>query len=281
MLLLILPLLVLSIACADILPSVFESENSPDIPAEPFIQEGALDEEQEIDDEKKQECTLETTTPESNESNSTVDEIPLASGVTLIIEESTEPWNSIKGWIIYTDSEEPELLFDSWWGHYAVSPDSVRVMYFSCEYDHRGGELGILNVLDRSTFILEFIGNEEDYLPWNTEDFAVINFLWFDSDIILVIRALEHGSATVGGDVYFFDISSGLHRRIISCGEHFQISHIKIIGDELVLTAALDNGGYNFIGDFHQINISRESIFDAIQNDSIIVLDNIPDIRDN
>jgi hypothetical protein len=90
---------------------------------------------------------------------------------------------------------------------------------------------------------------------------------------------LGAGSATAGGHVYYYNVENGSYKRIIQHGEHFQINDIKIIGDNLNLTAALDSGGFNYMGDFHQESIQLARIYDLIKANSTLTLDNVPDIR--
>ena len=220
-----------------------------------------------------------------------VAERPLAGGALLIAEEVTVvrakadggSWEKVdlKYSILYAGSEEPEFLYECYfesddiWRDVVVSPDLTRVVYFSDTFGHRGGIVSVLDVTKRTVFT-----------PFDeitaTYQFAPIRFIWLDDEIMLTIIAFAQGSATAGGSVHYYSFADGASESIIPQGNHFQFSELKIDGNELVLTAALDRGNANYHRDYmHEVKLQLMQIYEAIRTGSTITLDNIPNPADN
>ncbi|MCL1867310.1 MAG: DUF4652 domain-containing protein, partial [Oscillospiraceae bacterium] len=164
---------------------------------------------------------------------------------------------------------------------FEISPDLTKIAYFSDLFEHRGGVFEVFDIFAKESVCPEFDDYERSKRGEQTvTDTATTSFTWLDDEILLVVGAYMHGSATVGGWVYYYDITDGSNKRIIhGDGSRFHVNSIKKDGDNLDLEVALYHDGFNFMGNCvsEQIPISR--IRSLIEKGETLTLD-FPNIED-
>jgi hypothetical protein len=213
------------------------------------------------------------------------EEIPLADGAVLILQEIGRRFEfyQISFSVLYENSDEPVYLFtelfNSWFeigsdlsNLWHFSPDLSKIAYPHFNYDHRGGRLSILNLLNRETIVPQIDGVEN----YKT---GVTNYLWLNDEIMLLIITYVQGSATAGGSLHYYNNADGSNGLIIPLGEYFQIMWAEIDNNDLILTIILDSGE-----GFYQDNIIDEripltKIYELIENNESLIID-VPDIRE-
>jgi hypothetical protein len=192
-------------------------------------------------------------------------EIRLAGGASLLVEEN------VGAWLLYRGSNTPLPLHCTDWqdGHFAVSPDLVRVVYFHRLGDHGGGSIRIVNVLEHDSFEPEFSGRP-------VTDYHVLDFVWLDNEILLAVSRKHGGSSNGGGDLFYYNItdgSSGLLIPLTIVGDRFSpVWGVEIVGDELLVEVGLDEGGVTFWGSHVHDGIPLSRIYDLIESGGTLTL---------
>jgi hypothetical protein len=205
-------------------------------------------------------------TPEEEFYPHVLTEHPLADGATLIIETEGGAWRTRTGSVLYEDSDEPEYLFMYRYGeHFEISPDLTRIAYLYPLYDHRGGMLNILDVLEREIFMPEIDGIRR-------YDTDVTDLIWLDDEVMLLIVSHVQGSATAGGSLHYYNTADGSNGLIIPLGDHFQIAILETEDDYLKLTIGVHEGEVNQWKVYFE-SVPYEAIYELMQNGETLILD--------
>ena len=187
-----------------------------------------------------------------------IEEIPLANGAVLIIEQEKLDSNF---YILYKESTEPEFLFNLWSPHIEISTDRTKfAIAFIIEYTRN---LYIFDVLEQK--IIEPVFDEYSYIinPTGTNDLT-----WLNNNILLTVGGDFHHSGSKIGDVYYYNFSDKENKMIIS-HPNYQIAKFEIDDDNLVLTILIKSPTFNIIYE----TISLTKIYKLIENKETLILD--------
>jgi hypothetical protein len=204
--------------------------------------------------------------------------MPLVNGAKLIMGDGEYEWSK-SIFVKYENEVELVFLRDQFnMEVIRVSPDGTKIAYVDSHGIGFYGELYIFNVLTREANIIEVFNRHELRE-------APKRVAWLNDEILLVTVGLNQGSVTRGGDVHFYNITTGENRKIIAANDELnrtgyswaEFSYIEIYDDflELSVSVSFDSANNHFIyteriplNTIHELIASGETLFlDAVQID--------------
>ena len=149
-------------------------------------------------------------------------------------------------------------------GFIAPSPDGKHIAFnnYSWEYNT---PIYLYNVETKETRTLP------TSLP---EDETPSAMCWLDSRYLLFVCQFDHGTIVQGGDVYYYDIETDKHGKIIETDDPgmLQINDFHRYDDFILLTATQLEDEYLDPIDDKYFTVSYEQIYDLIETGDLLVL---------
>ena len=149
-------------------------------------------------------------------------------------------------------------------GFIAPSPDGKHIAFnnYSWEYNT---PIYLYNVETKETRTLP------TSLP---EDETPSAMCWLDSRYLLFVCQFDHGTIVQGGDVYYYDIETDKHGKIIETDDPgmLQINDFHRYDDFILLTATQLEDEYLDPIDDKYFTVSYEQIYDLIEKGDLLVL---------
>ncbi|MCL2108147.1 MAG: DUF4652 domain-containing protein [Oscillospiraceae bacterium] len=107
----------------------------------------------------------------------------------------------------YSDGELVELCEPFYLRTFDISPDRTKISFPTPQ--HGGGDFFYVDIPSRTvTQISEFNRRDLSLAPKRA--------VWLDDEILLVIAGLDQGSLSVGGNIYYYNITDGSNGKIIN-----------------------------------------------------------------
>ena len=149
-------------------------------------------------------------------------------------------------------------------GYIVPSPDGKHIAYnnYSWEYNT---PIYLYNVETKETRTLP------TSLP---EDETPSAMCWLDSRYLLFVCQFDHGTIVQGGDVYYYDIETDKHGKIIETDDPgmLQINDFHRYDDFILLTATQLEEEYLDPIDDKYFTVSYEQIYDLIETGTLLTL---------
>lgn len=140
----------------------------------------------------------------------------------------------------------------------AISPDKSKVAYIDVFAWEEIGNVYIYDVLEgKSEMVIEQnIDFEKEYTPKK--------LVWMDDERLLVVIGYAYGTASVGGDLYVYDIREEKLSLVISPEDYNEIKDVRLNKNEIILEYA------EFSGDMTEyttknVLYSKEDILELIR----------------
>ena len=156
----------------------------------------------------------------------------------------------------------------------AVKPDKNMFAFLEPWGFEETSKLLFYNVTTRKTKAIE--------IPEIPENNTAKEIVWLDNKLLLIIAGFDTGTVTVGGNLYFYDDTSGTSGLVIDC-KNQEISDIKLSDDNIMLTIVGREYQYvlanyvNIIRDTYTTEITIKELRRLIETGKIMEMPETPE----
>lgn len=165
----------------------------------------------------------------------------------------------------YPDGETAEIApIASDDGYIVPSPDGKHIAY-----NHYSWEF------NTPIYLYDLETKETRTLPTSLpEDETPSAMCWLDSRYLLFVCQFDHGTIVQGGDVYYYDIETDKHGKIIETDDPgmLQINDFHKYDDFILLTATQLEEEYLDPIDDKYFTVTYEQIYDLIETNTLLTL---------
>ena len=149
-------------------------------------------------------------------------------------------------------------------GYIAPSPDGKHIAYNNYSWE-----------FNTPIYLYDLETKETRTLPASLpEDETPSAMCWLDSRYLLFVCQFDHGTIVQGGDVYYYDIETDKHGKIIETDDPgmLQINDFHRYDDFILLTATQLEEEYLDPIDDKYFTVSYEQIYDLIETGTLLTL---------
>ena len=149
-------------------------------------------------------------------------------------------------------------------GSIAPSPDGKHIAYNNYSWE-----------FNTPIYLYDLETKETRTLPTSLpEDETPSAMCWLDSRYLLFVCQFDHGTIVQGGDVYYYDIETDKHGKIIETDDPgmLQINDFHKYDDFILLTATQLEEEYLDPIDDKYFTVSYEQIYDLIETGTLLTL---------
>ena len=175
-----------------------------------------------------------------------------------------ENWR-ITLYLRYPDGETVEIApIASNDGYIVPSPDGKHIAYNNYSWE-----------FNTPIYLYDLETKETRTLPTSLpEDETPSAMCWLDSRYLLFVCQFDHGTIVQGGDVYYYDIETDKHGKIIETDDPgmLQINDFHRYDDFMILTATQLEEEYLDPIDDKYFTVSYEQIYDLIETGTLLTL---------
>lgn len=165
----------------------------------------------------------------------------------------------------YPDGETVEIApITSDDGYIVPSPDGKHIAYNNYSWE-----------FNTPIYLYDLETKETRTLPTSLpEDETPSAMCWLDSRYLLFVCQFDHGTIVQGGDVYYYDIETDKHGKIIETDDPgmLQINDFHRYDDFILLTATQLEEEYLDPIDDKYFTVSYEQIYDLIETGTLLTL---------
>lgn len=165
----------------------------------------------------------------------------------------------------YPDGETVEIApIASNDGYIAPSPDGKHIAYNNYSWE-----------FNTPIYLYDLETKETRTLPTSLpEDETPSAMCWLDSRYLLFVCQFDHGTIVQGGDVYYYDIETDKHGKIIETDDPgmLQINDFHRYDDFILLTATQLEEEYLDPIDDKYFTVTYEQIYDLIETGTLLTL---------
>lgn len=149
-------------------------------------------------------------------------------------------------------------------GYIVPSPDGKHIAYNNYSWE-----------FNTPIYLYDLETKETRTLPTSLpEDETPSAMCWLDSRYLLFVCQFDHGTIVQGGDVYYYDIETDKHGKIIETDDPgmLQINDFHRYDDFILLTATQLEEEYLDPIDDKYFTVSYEQIYDLIETGTLLTL---------
>ena len=234
-------------------------EESLDVSVEESSKESVEASQEESTEESTEESNGESSDEPEEDENAT-ESFKVGKNTVNIIEDEETGYKKLS--VTYADSTKQTLCEDYNIYDIAASADNRHLMFCVYEWEEYG-DIYLLNFENKKLTKLPLYDAAKDHVPYQA--------IWLDDEYIIYSDIMNAGTIAIGGDVFVYDVVSGMCKKIIATPEDWrlQITNIQCSVSGLRFVCGYYDESFNKYEEL-SFDLTRERVKELIDRETAL-----------